>query len=295
MKILVLDNYESFSLVPYLKEQLVDDEVVKMGNIHTEPMWEILKTVDADVIMTDFCDQNAVVLTNRVNELKRKPKIVIRLHAYEAFCGFIHQVNWDVVDHLITVSPSYAELVKTKVPSHVDVRMIYNGLDLEKYKLQDENFMDDNAIAFIANLNRKKGMALLRTVMASFPSREFHIGGVSQEEQVSIYMHDLPLSNVHYYGRVDTAEFLKGKRYLLSTSIHESFGMTIAEGMAMGLTPMVHGWAGADRLWPKECIWNTFQEFDNIGKKSVEWCRSWIEDRYSIQRCIDDVVDTLKQ
>jgi len=71
--------------------------------------------------------------------------------------------------------------------------------------------------------------------------------------------------------------------------------MSIAEGMAMGLTPVVHGWPGAELLWPKECIWNTFEELNDIlwTPREPAWCREWIENRYSMDKCIDRVVELL--
>ena len=84
MKILVLDNYENFTLVPQLREALPSHEVIKMGNIHTDHLWGVLCRIAPDVIFVDFCDKNAVVLTQRIKTLPRQPKVVIRLHGYEA-------------------------------------------------------------------------------------------------------------------------------------------------------------------------------------------------------------------
>ena len=265
MKLLVLDNYESFSLVPYFKRKLSDVEVLKMGNLHTDQMWEIFKGVAPDYVFVDFCDQNAVALTNRVHELPKKPKIIIRLHGYEAFSNFPRNIRWDTVSSLLTVSPMYYDIVRTLLKdTKIDMHVVFNGLDMQKFQLQDVSQIDDNSVAYVSFLNRKKGIALLRTVMASWPERNFHIGGSYQEEPVRLYLEDRKLENVKYYGHVKTNEFLKGKRYIMSTSVSESFGMTLAEGMAMGLTPLVHGWPGADKIWPKACIWDTFDELKNI-------------------------------
>jgi len=279
--------------VPYLRDAMKDCEVVTMGNLYSEEMWRIFLNVNPDVVFVDFCDQNAVVLTDRVSKMVKKPKIVIRLHAFEAFEAFIRNVNWGMVDELVCVSEKYREIVASKVGhTGVNIRVIHNGVNMDRFKLQEDAGMGDD-IAYVSYLNRKKGIALLRTVMASMQDKDFHIGGGYQEEVVQLYLQDLNLSNVSYYGHIDTSEFFKGKRFILSTSVSESFGMTIAEGMAMGLTPMVHGWPGAELLWPKECIWNTFDELKNIEPKDPAWCRQWIEDRYSMGRCIDEFVKIL--
>jgi len=293
MKLLILDNYESFTLVPHLKSRLESEhEVFKMGNLFTEQMWQIFKNVGPDVVFVDFCNENAVTLTQRVKELPQKPKIVIRLHGYEAQSWFMEKIHWDEVSDLIVVSPKFKEIVESKI-SGVNVHVVNNGIDLEKFTLGTD--FDLNQVAYAGYLNKKKGPTLLRTVMASLPLKKFHVAGTHQDEQVRLYFEALKLDNVTFHGWVETQEFLKGKQFILSTSVTESFGMSIAEGMAMGLTPVVHGWPGAELLWPKECIWNTFEELNDIlwTPREPAWCREWIENRYSMDKCIDRVVELL--
>ena len=279
MRLLVLDNYQSFTLVPQLKDRLGD--VWTMGNVSTDHMWNIFKANRPNVVFVDFCNENAVELTGRLKELdpKDRPRVVIRLHGYEAQSWYMDKIKWDMVSDLIVVSPRFKDIVERKIPG-VNIHVINNGIDLDRFQLQ-ENF-DDSSIAYAGYLNKKKGPTLLRTVMASMPDKQFHIAGSHQDEQVRLYFDDLELGNVRYYGWVQTQEFLKGKRFVLSTSVTESFGMSIAEGMAMGLTPMVHAWPGAEDLWPSKCIWKTFDELRSIRPLDPLFCRKWVEDKYSM-------------
>lgn len=294
MKVLVLDNYESFSIVPYLKEKM-DCDVLKMGNIYESRFWDIFKKAEPDMVFVDFCDRNALLLTHQIGDLLKKPKIVIRLHGYEAFSNYLDVVNWDVVADLVVVSPTYEKIVRKRLENvNTRIHTVYNGVDINKFKLQENSVLDNNNVAILSHLNRKKGIALLRTVIASMPEWSFHVGGSFQEEPVKLYLEDLELNNVQYYGLVRNDEFLKGKRYIMSTSVSESFGMSIAEGMAMGLTPLVHGWPGARDLWPEECVWNTFEELKNIKPMNAVKCREWIENRYSMDDCIDRLIDILQ-
>jgi len=296
MKLLVLDNYRSFTLVPYLRKRLQSHEVFTMGNIYNEHMWKIFSNIAPDIVFVDFCNQNAVNLTHRVKDLPKQPQIVIRLHGYEAQSWFLDKIEWDVVSALIVVSPKFKEIVESKFSVSNDmIHLVPNGIDLQKFQLQHNDDMDDQMIAYAGYLNKKKGPTLLRTLMASTPQKKFCIAGIYQDEQVRLYMEDFDLPNVTYYGWVKTEEFLKGKRFILSTSMTESFGMSIGEGMAMGLTPLVHKWPGAKYWWPKECTWDTFDELNAIldTPKDPEWCRQWIEERYSMDTCIDQVVKLL--
>jgi len=295
MKLFIAQVADSFSLVPYLKERLSDWEITKTSYVYTNNAWQQVVDLAPDVIFIDFCDDNARVITARLGELQKRPKVVIRLHGYEAQTEYLRRITWGNVSDLVVVSPRFREIVRGKLFKHPTLRihLIPNGVDLDKYQLQDEASLDSNLIAYVGYLNKKKGPTLLRTVWASMPERQFHVGGTIQDEQVGWYLKDLELPNVTYHGWVQTQEFLKGKRFLLSTSVTESFGMGIAEAMAMGLTPLIHAWPGADQIWPKECLWNTFQELRVIEPKDPAWCREWVESRYSMEQCIDKFVALL--
>ncbi len=294
MRLMVLDNVGSFSLVPYLREAHKDWQIFSMANIATDQMWEIFKKTDPDVVFCDFCNENAVDLTRRVKDLAHKPKIVIRLHRYEVNSWYMQKIDWSQVSFLMTVSPKFKELVKAKkVLPGPQIHVVHNGIDLDKFKLQDDAAVDNKSISYVGYFNQKKGLALLRVVMASMPERKFYLAGAYQDDFVKLYMEDLELPNAIYCGWSQTEQFLLGKRFLISTSLTESFGMGIAEAMAMGCTPLVHHWPGADDLWPKDCLWNTFEELKKIGVKDPAWCRQWIVDRYSMEICINKVVQLL--
>lgn len=291
MTLMVLDNIGSFSLVPHLKMIIPKGEIFSMVSIDSDNFWDIFKSTNPDTVFVDFCNENAVDLTKRVKELPNKPRIVIRLHGYEVQSWYMEAIDWSQVDVLIVVSPKFKEIVRSKniiLGSRVNV--VYNGIDLNKFKLQDDSLVDNKSIAYAGYLNKKKGPSLLRTVMFSMPDRRFYVASQYQDEHVELYFEDLDLPNVSYLGWGDTSQLLQGRRYILSTSVTESFGMSIGEGMAMGLTPLVHHWPGADLLWPKECLWKSFDELKAIKPKDPVWCRKWIEDRYSMKTCIDQVL-----
>lgn len=294
MKLMVLDNVGSFSLVPYLREVKKDWQIFSMANIANDQMWEIFKKTDPDVVFCDFCNENAVDLTRRVKDLPKKPKIVIRLHRYEVHSWYMSKIDWSQVTNLVVVSPKFKELVKDKkVLLGPQIHVVYNGIDMNKFGLQDDAAVDNRSVAYVGYFNQKKGLALLRTIMASMPERRFYLAGTYQDPFVQLYMEDLELQNAVYCGWSQTEQFLLGRRFLISTSLTESFGMGIAEAMAMGCTPLVHHWPGADDLWPKDCLWNTFDELKAIEPKDPAWCRQWVADRYSMDACIEKVVQLL--
>lgn len=297
MKLMVLNSLGSFSLVSDFKKRLEPKghEVWKMANICSRDMWKRFEKVNPNVVFVDFCNENAIALLENIEKLPKKPRIVVRLHGYEAYSYFIWKLDWSKVDALIVVGPWMKDFLLSKPPvlrSGVDIRVIYNGIDLDKFGLHPEK--DEGSMAFLGHLNKKKGIGLLGCAIASMPEREFHIAGAYQDEQVKVYLENPGYKNLNYYGEVEkTEDFLKNKQYILSTSLTESFGMSIGEGMAMGATPLVHSWPGAEMLWPKECIWTTMDELKSIEPREPEWCRKWIEDRYSLDECIDKFINVL--
>lgn len=293
MKLLVLDNIGSFTLVPYLKARLPNHEVFKMGSLSSAHMINIYKRINPDVVFVDFCDQNAIVMSNLATQLPKPPRIVIRLHRYEAHSKFIYQVNWKAVSELIVVSPEYKRIVQEKIPG-LNPHIVYNGIDLQKFKLY-EGDRDLDSIAYVGYLNGKKGPALLRTLIKSIPYKNFCIGGKFNDETVGAYFDMMKLKNASFAGWIDPTQFLKGKGFILSTSVTESFGMSIGEAMAMGLTPAIHEWPGADKLWPMNSLWSTIDELKLILSlpQDPKQNRDWIESRYSMDKCVTSVVSLL--
>ena len=298
MKLLVVDHVESFSLVPRLKPILEAGgrhKVWKMGTVCTEQMWQIVRSVDPDVIMAEFADANAAVLSRRVTELSKRPKLVVRLHGYESQDAFLKRVAWENVSALVVVSPYFERLLRGKVGGRVRVERIENGVDLARFPLAPERVIDDRAVAVLGYLNHKKGPALMRFIAASMPERTFHLGGIVQEESVARLLADARLSNLTMHGWVKPEEFLPGKRWIMSTSLTESFSFAVAEGMAAGLTPLVHGWPGAEELWPPECVWRSFDQLRSIEPRDPAWCRQWVADRYPVERCVDRFIALFEQ
>lgn len=292
MKLMVVDNYKSFSLVPYLVKKLPPGSVAEMGNVYTANMWQIFVNHAPDVVFVDFADQNAQIISTKISELPKRPKLIVRLHGFESDDAWLSKVNWNAVDDLIVVSPMFESMLREKIGKLTRVNLVCNGVDLKRFAGQSVDDMNSAAGAYLGYLNFKKGLSLLRTVIESTPQITWHVGGVIQGEKPTVYMTDRPIKNLMWAGWVRPEMHLRGKRWIISTSYTESFGMSIAEGMAMGLTPLIHAWPGADKLWPRSQIWSTFQELEHllVDPKSPEWCREWIEERYPIAVTIDKVL-----
>jgi len=99
--------------------------------------------------------------------------------------------------------------------------------------------------------------------------------------------------NVHLYGWVDDIpHWLENKNYLLSTSIHESFGYGIAEAMAAGIKPVIHNFPGAKEIFKSEYLFNNLDELVEMitsdNYESEEY-RKFIKDKYSLESQLEQI------
>jgi hypothetical protein len=65
--------------------------------------------------------------------------------------------------------------------------------------------------------------------------------------------------------------------------------------MATGAFPVVHGFPGAGKLWPAECLFASMDEaVALIGAARPGLYREWVSERYGLGRQIDRVLAMLQ-
>ncbi|MBA7584474.1 hypothetical protein ES708_26429 [subsurface metagenome] len=268
-------------------EGLSADYTVRKFIIRTQQ--EIHNAIDwADIVWLEWCNETAIIGTN-YEGIKGK-KVIIRLHRYEAFTGFLFQIVWKNVNCLILVAPHMIKVLEGIIPDikkKVKIEIVYNGIDLDKITLQKREAGFNIACVGFINYRKNPVMALqILKKLADINKRyKLHMAGLSQDSCLQAYLtymlDEMNLQdNVIFYGWVDDIQdFWKDKNYLLHTSTHESFGYAVFEGMARGAKPIVHNFRGAKKLYPKEAIFNTVDEAVNKivskGYDSSEY-RDWI-------------------
>ncbi|MBA7563953.1 hypothetical protein ES708_05615 [subsurface metagenome] len=268
-------------------EGLSNDYIIRKFVVKTQQ--EIHNAIDwADIIWLEWCNETAIIGTN-YGGIKGK-KVIIRLHRYEAFTNFPSQIIWKNVNCLILVAPHMITVLEGIIPDikkKVKIKIVYNGIDLDKIPLQKREAGFNIACVGFINYRKNPVMALqILKKLADINKRyKLHMAGLSQDNCLQAYMNymvdEMNLqNNIKFYGWVDNIQdFWKDKNYLLHTSIHESFGYAVFEGMARGAKPIVHNFRGAKELYPKEAIFNIIDEAaDKIMSKdynSSEY-RDWI-------------------
>ncbi len=247
-----------------------------------------------DVLWLEWCWDHAVWAT-REGLAGGRPTI-LRLHSVEALnTDYPARVDWSRVDRLVTVGEDIAELIRGRVPG-VSPIVIPNGVDLERFHPAPSRAEPRRVgrVAWVGHIEPKKNPMLLLQIAARLRgTHEFHVAGPFTDLRTRRYVLHLAATlglagTLHLHGQVaDMPGFLADKDVILSTSMYESFGLNIAEGMACGLAPVVHDFPGADRLWPPQALFASIDEavaLIRAAQPGSPW-REWVG-RYGLDRQI---------
>ena len=267
-------------------------------------MYELMKW--SDISWFEWCTDLAM----NGSQLPKVCKNIIRLHRYEAYLDCPKEVNWDNVDVLITVGNwCVNEILCRKVPdigSRTRIMEIANGVDLEKFRFVERP--RGKNIAFVGDLRLVKNPMFALQCMQRLHSIDseyklFFAGRIPEVdafvEQYLRHMVDvLGLKGVVFFdGRQeDISSWLADKHYIVSTSVIESQGMGILEGMASGLKPVIHNFPGAKQTFAPEFLFNTAEDFcEQILSAEYEprRYRLFVEERYLLQTQLKRINEVL--
>lgn len=248
----------------------------------------------ADICWFEWCDE-LVIYGSRLPMAKDK-KIICRLHRYESLTGYPAQVDWEKVDKLIIVTKHLAKFLQAQIPDiskKVDIVTINNGVDLDKYEFKERKTGFN--IAYVGYIHSRKNPVLLLQIMNVLVKNDnrykLYIAGEFQEPLIELYWNDqinkMNLNdNVIFQGwQNDIGSWLEDKNYILSASIHESFGYGIAESMSRGIKPVIHNFLFANEIWNEKFMFNAIDEAVKMiteGNYNSKEYRSFIENNYSL-------------
>lgn len=266
---------------------------------------EIYEAIDwADIVWFEWANEVAIIGTNYPGIVGKK--VIVRLHSYEVLCDLPKKIKWDVVDKLVFVAPHIKNIFFnefSKFVGDISSEIVYNGIDLDKFTFKERK--PGYNIAWVAHINYKKNPSMMLQIIRKLyeidPNYKLHVAGDFQDKRYEYYfkymVKEMGLeNNVIFYGWVDDIdEWLEDKNYLLSTSIHESFGYSIMEAMAKGIKPVIHNFYGARELYDLSLICSTIDEF--VGKivdneYNSKFFRIFVE-KFSLRKQIENIKNVI--
>jgi glycosyltransferase involved in cell wall biosynthesis len=248
----------------------------------------------ADIVWLEWCWDHAVWATTS-GVLGGRPCIV-RLHSIEALqTDFPARVDWSQVHRLVLVGGDIADLLISRFPAiaaTVPLVRIANGIDLDRFA---PGVPERFRVGWVGHVEPKKNPALLLQIAHRLRRLDtrytFHAAGAFTDLRTLRYLErQIPALDLggamRFDGPVaDMPAWYADKGVLLSTSLYESFGMAIGEAMAVGAFPVVHGFPGAEQLWPPECLFAATDDAVALIRSARPGLyRDWVADRYGLAR-----------
>lgn len=268
---------------------------------------------DADIVWIEWADEIAVFATNHLKMLDDK-HVILRLHSYEAFTGYIEKINWKRIDDLIFVAPHIQQVVLDKderiAKSVKNIQIIHNGVNLERFPLAEDKREYGFNVAYVGGVNYKKGPMLLLQAIHALVQKDkkykLFVAGQIADERYRLYftqmIEEMGLTeNIQLDGWVeDIPDWLADKQHIVCTSVLEGHPVGLMEAMARGLKPAIHNFVGARNFYPPHFIWNTIPEFVEMISEQRHFpkeYRDFIKGNYSLEKqlkSIDNIIDNVE-
>jgi len=267
-------------------------------------LYESMKS--SDICWFEQCANLAVT----ASKMPKVCKIIYRLQRHEGYQQWTKEVNWANIDILVTVGNSFFRDALSQTVPELDestsIVTIGNGVNLDKFTFT--NRRSGKNIAFLGNLGMVTNPAFVLQCMQKLhyidPEYRLFFGGQFADAALEQYLRHivvpLGLRDVVFFdgGAEDLNCWLGDKHYIVSTSIIESEGMGLLEGMACGLKPVIHNFPGAEQAFPSEFLFNISEEFcEQIlsDKYEPQWYRRFVEENYPLENQLRNINDIFTQ
>ena len=311
MKLAFLHGRESTAFLQDIVSALSQRHEVRVITSENEvDIYTALKW--ADVAWVEWGMKHAAI----ASRMPKCCRIILRIHSYEVFMPDLDGIKWEHIDLLLFVSPLIRNIFLGRMGNTVPtpIEILHNAVDTDKFALRKNNDRTGKIACVSLHFNPEKQLPFVLqcfNVLAQRDSRlTLHFTGVPSPFSVDqlrtkIYLHhiikQLGLQDrVFFDGNVSPArmsDWLEDKEYLISGSLFESFGYSIAEAMSKGIKPLIHNYCGADYFFPGDFLFNTpdeclkafMREFDPVR------CREFILKKFSLTLQLRRIEELLAQ
>ena len=269
-----------------------------LGKTHTitySPDYVNPTKPEVDVVWFEWADNNVANFTKENVDYLKDKNVIVRLHAVEAYVGWFHNINWEVVNHLIVVAEHIKEKVITHIPDNVKVHVIPNAIDLDKWTYKCRS--NGKNIAIVGHFQEEKGALFLPHIMSILSSYHFHVVGqvrIAKHTRTGEYFNHAMkpfMDRITFHPhQADLDKWYEecSINYILCPSLAESFHVSTGEAMAKGIKPVINGFLGSQKIWMPDTIYSTIGRIPEIlaSKYDSELYRKWIINKYDLIKII---------
>jgi len=229
----------------------------------------------ADVVWLEWADGLPIQVLKAYDA-----KFILRIHRYELFqqrtIDALRTVDPSKISQLLFVSPYVKRIGVSKFPWMKEGVVIPNLIDTSKWQFRERQ--KGGNILFLGRMSYVKNLPMMLNYFYElhyyFFDRspidfQLHIvGDISDPELQHYYENFIEKSwigdQISYHGRVDHDELrklMKSMHYIACTSIFESQGVGILEGMASGLKPVIYSFPSAEFFFPDRYLFLDRNQF----------------------------------
>lgn len=272
------------------------------------------RTPDEPARLMQWCDiawfDGGGAMVAEATERPGPPKTIVSLRSSDVRDDWVRLVRWENVDILVQIGSSAVEEALVKwvpdIRNRTRLVVVSNGIDTDRCAFQQR--VRGKNLACMGRLSMEANPAFLLQCMQKLhyidPGYRLFFSGDFENPMLEQYTRHM----VQALGLTEAVSFepypsdlnawLSDKHFIVSSGMGEGQIEAILTGMACGLKPAVHNFAGAERLFPADYLFNIAEEFcertldhdyDPAGY------RRFVEHRYPIREQLRQVSSILNQ
>jgi glycosyltransferase involved in cell wall biosynthesis len=253
-----------------------------------------------DLVWFDGCGQ----LASDVSVLPATCRRIVRVRSEDIADIWPMRVNWSGIDSLVIENNSYVvRELKDQVmgiEEQTDIVSVGYGIEVGKCEFNDKN--KGKRIACLGNFNNRSNIALLMQCMQKLNyidgDYRLYLGGEFDDRNVELYtryiIEKMGLTNSVFFDgeQANIDRWLRDKHFIVSTDISSGGVENVLNGMARGLKPVVHSFAGSDEVFDSDFIFDISERFCSLitcGGYEPTRYRGIVENQFEINHSFKPV------
>lgn len=257
-------------------------QILKLPLSHTRIERFIRKL---DLLYVEWCNNYMVPVT----QIPKQCKIVNRIHRAEIHGEWVRKVDFSKVDLLFFVNEhmkSYCFKVAPDLKKAKKIKVVQLGVDVSKFKFNPLRGYGKR-LGWVGQVRPVKDPLFMLRLMPQLP--DWQLKFLAREGMCP----DLNMQAQSLCGRNNIVwirkgvphkkmpEYYRGLDILVNTSLVEGQCVSILEAMSSGVYPVIRWWPHAEKLYPRQNLFETMVEC----KRKI-W--SWVKLSHTEKRAVSE-------